>query len=149
MFLEVSASAVPSPTTVPCPTTQARIRLVATDTAWNVGQDNSNGTFTIVSAGGGVVSSTLRDFEFAGVSVGSAPANFMADAVGSLDMDEIAGNIGAAMLRSFVLVFDCQEVFLQGTVQWDERTGYRINDRQAGNWIQFHFQVFGIHHSII
>ena len=50
--------------------------------------------------------STLRGFEFAGVPVGSAPANFMADAVGSLDTDEIAGNIGAAMLRSFVLVFD-------------------------------------------
>ncbi len=45
------------------PTTQARIRIVATDTAWNVGQDNSNGTFTIVSPGGGVVASTLRDFD--------------------------------------------------------------------------------------
>lgn len=50
--------------------------------------------------------STLHDFEFAGVSVGALPANFMTDAVGSLDTDEIAGNIGAAVLRSFVLVFD-------------------------------------------
>jgi hypothetical protein len=50
--------------------------------------------------------STLRDFEFAGVSVGTSPANFMTEAVGSLDTDEIAGNIGAAVLRSFVLVFD-------------------------------------------
>ncbi len=50
--------------------------------------------------------STLRDFEFAGVSVGRSPANFMDDAVGSLDTDEIAGNIGAAVLRPFVLVFD-------------------------------------------
>ena len=50
--------------------------------------------------------STLQEFEFAGVSVGSSPANFMADAVGSLDTDEIAGNIGAAVLRAFVLVFD-------------------------------------------
>ncbi|MGD8815789.1 MAG: retropepsin-like aspartic protease, partial [Acidobacteriota bacterium] len=41
--------------------------------------------------------STLRAFSFAGVSVGSSPANFMADAVGSLDTDEIAGNIGAAV----------------------------------------------------
>jgi len=44
------------------PTTQARLRVVATDTAFNTGQDNSNATFTIVSAGGGVVPSTLRDF---------------------------------------------------------------------------------------
>ena len=50
--------------------------------------------------------STLSDFEFAGISVGPLPANFMTDAVGSLDTDEIAGNIGAAVLRSFVLVFD-------------------------------------------
>jgi hypothetical protein len=50
--------------------------------------------------------STLRDFTFAGVSVGASPANFMAEAVGSLDTDEIAGNIGAAILRPFVLVFD-------------------------------------------
>ena len=50
--------------------------------------------------------STLREFQFAGVSVGASPANFMTEAVGSLDTDEIAGNIGAAVLRSFVLVFD-------------------------------------------
>jgi len=50
--------------------------------------------------------STLRDFSFAGVSVGPSPANFMADAVGSLNTEEIAGNIGAAVLRQFVLVFD-------------------------------------------
>jgi len=50
--------------------------------------------------------STLREFSFAGVSVGSSPANFMAEAVGSLDTDEIAGNIGAGVLGSFVLVFD-------------------------------------------
>ena len=50
--------------------------------------------------------STLREFSFAGVSVGASPANFMAEAVGSLDTDEIAGNIGAGVLGSFVLVFD-------------------------------------------
>jgi len=50
--------------------------------------------------------STLRAFSFAGVSVGPAPANFMAEPVGSLDTDETAGNIGAAVLRSFILVFD-------------------------------------------
>jgi membrane-associated protease RseP (regulator of RpoE activity) len=50
--------------------------------------------------------STLRSFEFAGVPLGRSPANFMNDAVGSLDTVEIAGNIGAALLRPFVLVFD-------------------------------------------
>lgn len=58
---------------------------------------------------GGIIEtpvSTLEAFSFAGVPVGSTPANFMAEAVGSLDTDEIAGNIGAGVLRSFVLVFD-------------------------------------------
>ena len=45
------------------PTTQARLRIVATDSAWNVGQDSSNGVFTVVSSGGGVVATTLRDFD--------------------------------------------------------------------------------------
>jgi len=50
--------------------------------------------------------STLQEFSFAGVSVGPSPANFMAEAVGSLDTEEIAGNIGAAVLQEFALVFD-------------------------------------------
>ena len=65
---------------------------------------------TIATGGvGGMIEtlvSTLRDFEFAGVSVSPAPASFMADAIGSLDTDEIVGNIGASMLRSLVVVFD-------------------------------------------
>ena len=50
--------------------------------------------------------STLRDFEFAGVSMGPMPAYFLAEAVGSLDTHEIAGNIGADLFRSFVFIFD-------------------------------------------
>lgn len=45
------------------PTTTARIRVVATDNALNVGKDESNAAFTVASPPGGIVPSTLRDFD--------------------------------------------------------------------------------------
>jgi hypothetical protein len=45
------------------PTTQARLRVVATDNAFNTGQDSSDNVFTIQSPPGGVVPTTLRDFD--------------------------------------------------------------------------------------
>jgi hypothetical protein len=48
------------------PSAQARIRVVATDNAFNVGQDDSDMAFTIESPPGGIVPSTLRDFDMPG-----------------------------------------------------------------------------------
>ncbi|MGE5175532.1 MAG: FlgD immunoglobulin-like domain containing protein [Hyphomicrobiales bacterium] len=45
------------------PTTHARVRVVARDIASNVGADSSNATFTILPQPGGIVPTTLRDFE--------------------------------------------------------------------------------------
>ncbi|MHC4220723.1 MAG: hypothetical protein ACYSU7_19985, partial [Planctomycetota bacterium] len=45
------------------PTSQAIFRVVATDNAFNQGEDDSDGTFTIQSPPGGLVPSTLRDFD--------------------------------------------------------------------------------------
>jgi hypothetical protein len=45
------------------PTTQAILRVVATDNAFNVGQDDSDNVFTIESPPGGIVPATLRDFD--------------------------------------------------------------------------------------
>ncbi len=86
--------------------------------------------------------STLRDFEFAGISVGSAPANFMADAVGSLDTDEIAGNIGAALLRSFVLVFDYPGMRLHVINPDDVRTIRRDRSGLQSTFRGDHLEVF-------
>jgi hypothetical protein len=45
------------------PTAQAIFRVVATDNAFNIGQDDSDGVFTVESPPGGVVPTTLRDFD--------------------------------------------------------------------------------------
>jgi len=45
------------------PTTLAIIRVVATDNAFNQGQDDSNSVFAIESPPGGIVPTTLRDFD--------------------------------------------------------------------------------------
>ncbi|MBU0637298.1 MAG: cytochrome c family protein [Planctomycetes bacterium] len=45
------------------PTGQALFRVVALDNAFNVGQDDSNAVFTIESPPGGIVPTTLRDFD--------------------------------------------------------------------------------------
>ena len=45
------------------PTTQAIFSVVATDNAFNVGQDESNNAFTIQSPPGGIAPTTLRDFD--------------------------------------------------------------------------------------
>ncbi len=45
------------------PTTQARLRVVAVDNAFNSGQDGSDNVFTIHSPPGGIVPTTLRDFD--------------------------------------------------------------------------------------
>ncbi len=45
------------------PTTQARFRVVATDNAFNTNHDDSDNVFTIVSPPGGIVPTTLRDFD--------------------------------------------------------------------------------------
>jgi hypothetical protein len=45
------------------PTTQAIFLVAATDNSFNVGQDQSNSVFTIESPPGGIVPSTLRDFD--------------------------------------------------------------------------------------
>ncbi len=72
---------------------------------------------------------TLRDFEFAGVSMGPMPAYFLAEAVGSLDTHEIAGNIGADLFRSFVLVFDYPGMRFH-VIQEGERSGI-LRDRSG------------------
>ncbi|MGE0480238.1 MAG: Ig-like domain-containing protein [Phycisphaerae bacterium] len=48
------------------PTTQARVRVVAFDSSGNEGSDTSDAYFTIVSAPGGRVPTTLRDFDMPG-----------------------------------------------------------------------------------
>ncbi len=48
------------------PTTQALFRVVAKDNAFNEGQDDSDGVFTIESPPGGLVPTTLRDFDMPG-----------------------------------------------------------------------------------
>jgi hypothetical protein len=45
------------------PTTQAIFRVVATDNAFNPGPDDSDGVFPIASPPGGIVPTTLRDFD--------------------------------------------------------------------------------------
>jgi len=45
------------------PTAQAVFRVVAIDNAFNVGHDDSDGPFTIQAPPGGVVPTTLRDFD--------------------------------------------------------------------------------------
>jgi hypothetical protein len=45
------------------PTTQAIIRVVATDNAFNEGADDSNAVFAIESPPGGIAPTTLRDFD--------------------------------------------------------------------------------------
>ncbi|MHC4673958.1 MAG: multiheme c-type cytochrome, partial [Planctomycetota bacterium] len=45
------------------PSTQAIFRVVAVDNAFNEGQDDSDGTFTINSPPGGIAPTTLRDFD--------------------------------------------------------------------------------------
>jgi len=48
------------------PTTLAIVRVVATDNAFNVGQNESDGVFTVESPPGGVAPTTLRDFDMPG-----------------------------------------------------------------------------------
>jgi hypothetical protein len=48
------------------PTTEAMFRVVATDNAFNVGQDDSDGVFTVESPPGGLAPTTLRDFDMPG-----------------------------------------------------------------------------------
>jgi hypothetical protein len=45
------------------PTTEAILRVEAIDNAFNVGHDDSDGVFTIQSPAGGVIPTTLRDFD--------------------------------------------------------------------------------------
>jgi len=45
------------------PTTQARFRVVAIDNAFNRGHDDSDGVFTAAAPPGGIVPTTLRDFD--------------------------------------------------------------------------------------
>lgn len=48
------------------PTSQAILRVYAKDNAFNVGHDDSNNPFTIVAPPGGIVPTTLRDFDMPG-----------------------------------------------------------------------------------
>jgi len=48
------------------PTAQALIRVEATDNSFNTAFDNSNAVFAIVSPAGGLVPTTLRDFDMPG-----------------------------------------------------------------------------------
>ena len=48
------------------PTTLAIVRVIAIDNASNVGQDDSDGVFTIQSPAGGLAPTTLRDFDMPG-----------------------------------------------------------------------------------
>ena len=48
------------------PTAEALLRIVATDNAFNQGQDESDGFFSITSPTGGLVPTTLRDFDMPG-----------------------------------------------------------------------------------
>ncbi len=62
------------------PTTQARFRVVALDFLSNPGEDQSDGVFSITRPGGGLLPSTLRDFDLPGsqpfeVSSIAAPAD--------------------------------------------------------------------------
>lgn len=58
------------------PTTQARVRVEARDAANNVGLDQSDAVFTISHPGGGIVSSTLRDFHQPGTQPFDAGTDF-------------------------------------------------------------------------
>lgn len=48
------------------PTTSAYIRVTATDNAFNTGQDDNDAVFTVASPAGGIVPTTLRDFDMPG-----------------------------------------------------------------------------------
>lgn len=48
------------------PTAEARVRVVARDAAGNIGEDMSDGVFTILQTPGGFVGTTLRDFHLPG-----------------------------------------------------------------------------------
>ncbi len=48
------------------PGNQMRLRVLATDNAFNSGQDESNAVFTINSPPGGIAPTTLRDFDMSG-----------------------------------------------------------------------------------
>jgi hypothetical protein len=48
------------------PTTAAIFRVVAIDNSYNEGHDDSDGVFTIISPPGGLVPTTLRDFDMPG-----------------------------------------------------------------------------------
>lgn len=48
------------------PTLQARVRIVAIDNAFNTGHDDSDAAFTVSAPPGGVVPTTLRDFDMPG-----------------------------------------------------------------------------------
>lgn len=48
------------------PSNEAIFRVVATDNAFNVGHDDSDAPFTVVSPPGGTVPTTLRDFDMPG-----------------------------------------------------------------------------------
>ena len=48
------------------PTTEAWFRVIATDNAFNVGQDDSDAVFTVESPPGGLAPTTLRDFDMPG-----------------------------------------------------------------------------------
>jgi hypothetical protein len=48
------------------PTTTARVKVVAADTALNTANDISDAAFSVQSPGGGLVNSTLRDFDMPG-----------------------------------------------------------------------------------
>lgn len=45
------------------PTATARVKVLARDAAGNIGTDSSSASFTIVRSPGGIIASTLRDFE--------------------------------------------------------------------------------------
>jgi hypothetical protein len=48
------------------PTTQALVRVIAIDNAYNSGHDDSNAVFTVQAPPGGFVPTTLRDFDLPG-----------------------------------------------------------------------------------
>ncbi|MBK8267145.1 MAG: hypothetical protein IPK83_02100 [Planctomycetes bacterium] len=48
------------------PTTAARIQVIATDNASNVGSDSSDAAFTVQAPPGGIAPTTLRDFDLPG-----------------------------------------------------------------------------------
>lgn len=123
------------------PTTAARVRVVATDLEWNEAGDQSDAIFTILQAPGGIVATTLRDFELPGsqpfdISEPLEPVTLCVSCHGGYDFDVEPGHnyLGSMMAHSArdPLFYACLAI-----VEQDATSGgdYCIRCHTPGGWL--------------